>query len=369
MNSPRPALTDDLLKRALSQRATTAGHDLIGDVLRIVDRTPQRRSGWWPVMPDQRSWAAILVIALLLAALAGTIAIGLAKFPPPEVRLTRPPGNGAIVVVADGEGRLTALSDADADADAAAVADLKLPIAPDTTDLSWAPDGRRLAYAAPGGVWILDVRDGTSRQLTKCAAGRSACTIAWSPDGSRVAVAHQSWLDLVDPSDGSTETMDTFSTFGLVGLMSPSWSPDSKRIAFVDRPGDLRVINRDGSGGQLVHRSQGLNSIGIWDPAWSPDGTTIAYIGSDEWADDKQWTLNVTVVNVDGSNPRVIAEAGRCWCLGFSPGLAWSPDGTKFALVVPGRDGDSGAYVMNADGSGMRGVGPAWAAPAWQPLP
>jgi WD40 repeat protein len=367
MNSLRPALTDDLLKRALAQRTTTSSHDLIGDVLRIVDRTPQRGSRWWPVMPGQRSWVAILVIALLLAALAGTIAIGLAKFPPPEVRLTRLPGNGAIVVVGDGEGRLTALGDADA----AAVADLKLPIAPDTTDLSWAPDGRRLAYAAPGGVWIVDVRDGTVRQLTECGAYRLACTIAWSPDGSLVAVAHPARLDLVDPSDGSTETIDRISAVGGVGLMSPSWSPDSQRIAFVDGPGDvgdLRVINRDGSGGQLIHRSRAAHSIGIWDPAWSPDGTTIAYIGSDEWADDEQWTLNVTVVNVDGSNPRVVAEAGRCWCLNFSPGLAWAPDGTKLALVVPGDD-DSGLHIINPDGTGLRRVGPAWAAPAWQPLP
>jgi Tol biopolymer transport system component len=63
--------------------------------------------------------------------------------------------------------------------------------------------------------------------------------------------------------------------------------------------------------------------------------------------------------------------AGRCFCLGFSPGLDWSPDGTRLALVIPLGDNlgqPGGLYTVDADGAGLtlleRHVG---GAPAWRP--
>jgi hypothetical protein len=52
------------------------------------------------------------------------------------------------------------------------------------------------------------------------------------------------------------------------------------------------------------------------------------------------------------------------------PGMTWSPDGTKLALVIP-SDGprDWGLEIVNADGSGKRPVADAWGPVAWQPVP
>jgi CheY-like chemotaxis protein len=89
------------------------------------------------------------------------------------------------------------------------------------------------------------------------------------------------------------------------------------------------------------------------------------------------WLLSVNVISAAGGDPRVILDdAGACACVGFTPGLAWSPDGTRIAIAVPGPGESStdipagGLYVMNADGSDvalvMEGIAPPF---AWQPRP
>ena len=75
-------------------------------------------------------------------------------------------------------------------------------------------------------------------------------------------------------------------------------------------------------------------------------------------------------LNLDGSGPHEIVEAGACACLGFMPGLTWSPDGTSLAAVIPsGNDRPWGLYIVNADGTEKRPVADAWGPVAWQPVP
>ena len=100
-------------------------------------------------------------------------------------------------------------------------------------DLAWAPDGQRLAFAATGGVWVMDVSDAISRQIVTCGIDANACSIAWSPDGSRIAVAQAGRLELVDP-DGDNRTV----IHEEQGIVQPIWSPDGGRIAFQIIGGD-----------------------------------------------------------------------------------------------------------------------------------
>jgi hypothetical protein len=83
-------------------------------------------------------------------------------------------------------------------------------------------------------------------------------------------------------------------------------------------------------------------------------------------------------VDAEGSNPTELVEAGTCYCIGFAPGLTWSPDGASMALNVPGRgpftgsldEGAYGLYVMNADGTGLRFVAKGTnGSLAWRPVP
>ena len=240
------------------------------------------------------------------------------------------------------------------------------------TDLAWSPDGMTLAYVLED-LWLLDVSSGESRALRSCGRDADSCTLAWSPDGSTLAVAQGSEIELLNP-DGTTRTTLTPLGSGTF-VRDPTWAPDGGRIAFVlfaggSKPANLYSIGADGSDlRQLVVAPLGDN-LGVWMPAWSPDGSKIAYLSSESTADDR-WLINVTVVGADGSDPTQIVQAGRCYCIGFTPGLAWSPDGRQMALVIPGPDGEPGGlYVMDADGTDLRLLREgAWARPAWRPVP
>lgn len=231
-----------------------------------------------------------------------------------------------------------------------------LPI-PDATDMSWSPDGSSLVYAAPDGVFVLVVDTQDTRQLVPCGTGRHACTVAWSPTGGEIAVAHDEVVEVVSVGGGRETPVRSFPSGYIV--RDPSWSPDGEHLAFTvigppGAPRALYTVARDGS--DLTRIVEGTpDAIGPWAPSWSPDGSRIAYIDSNAWDGVRGWKLNVTVVDPDGTNRTVLMGAGVCGCVGFTPGLGWSPDGARLALVLLGDSlgNPSGLYSVDADGAGL----------------
>lgn len=237
------------------------------------------------------------------------------------------------------------------------------------SDLSWSPDGSELAYSFGPNVWVLHVATGESREIFTDCGPWSLCELAWAPDGTTIAVAHQGVLETIAPdgTHGTTLSLD-------VDAALPTWSPDATRLAFTsgnEVVTSLYIVRRDGSDLTMIQQENSPSPFGIWMPTWSPDGTRIAYLSSDDSSGNPA-PVFVRVIHSDGSDARTILQAGRCLCLGFTPGISWSPDGTQIAAVVPKPSSHTefGLYVMNADGSGLRLVREgAWGRPAWQPLP
>jgi Tol biopolymer transport system component len=362
------------LKELLDREARRVGADpdAFDSVLRVRDRRQRDRRVGTVVL-------ALAVFGAVIAFLVGTVGTP-RSLPANPTPTTAPHHNGEITVraIVGDEGAIIQI-------DPTTGHEVTLPIAGvegwpygPSTDLAWSPDGMTLAYVLDG-VWVLDHSSGESRKITPCGNGPHSCTLAWSPDGSSIAVAHDSEIELVN-ADGSNRTSLTPLGPGS-NVHSPTWSPDGALIAFVGSgaggSGGLYAIDRSGSGLQLLVDLPPGDTLGVWMPAWSPDGSKIAYLSSGEWSKDKGWLLSVTVVDADGSNPTEILQAGRCLCFGFTPGLAWSPDGTQMALVVPGPGrgpglnlANVGLYVMDADGTGLRLVREgAWGRPAWRSVP
>jgi hypothetical protein len=399
-------LADDLVERMLTSRAGSAAPpDLADTVLGLVSGTRQRRRSWLGRLgesPTPRP-VALLAAAFATAALALVIAAGgllnprppttIATLPPPSTPAPTPvvtpfpvarlQHNGLIAIVRAGALVLAdPLTGKTTKVLVETPADESSPYA--ASDLTWAPDGRRLAFVSHDGpVFVIDVSTGKSQSVHWCGTADTGCSIAWSPDGARIAVTHGSELWLIDPGGENATVPLHFSD----SVLQPTWSPDGLRIAFqamAPAQADQRrlyVVDRDGSNLTLLLGPVG--GIGAWDPAWSPDGSSIAYLGSTDhqtcppsvaWASQRpcqdDWQLHINILGLDGSGPRELVEAGVCWCLGFMPGLTWSPDGSSLAAVIPSGDTrDWGPSILQADGTGARWIGDAWGPVAWQPVP
>lgn len=204
--------------------------------------------------------------------------------------------------------------------------------------VGWSPDGKSLTSAEIGenhsDVWVIDAAGNKVRQVTRhwslvsvsdSAWGRRP---AWSPSGETIAYGSDLYrtdmsLWLVN-ANGNNPRRAYSMVYGSGGLDWPSWSPDSKRVAFASypagpfRPPQIFVLTL--ATGAIVQLTELKD--GAFDPAWSPDGTTIAFAGR---ASGK---TNVMTMKVDGSSPTRLSD-GRA-----DRAPAWSPDGNEIAYLA-----------------------------------
>lgn len=125
-----------------------------------------------------------------------------------------------------------------------------------------------------------------------------------------------------------------------------SGAPNGRIVYFAgdsNNDAQIFVINPDGSGKQQLTHDTNEN----FDPAVSPDGRKIAYV-ADTFSDG---STQLFIMNADGTNVTQITNDDNF----IIDKLAWSPDGSKLALMrSPGDFSQPSAiYTINADGSGL----------------
>jgi hypothetical protein len=123
--------------------------------------------------------------------------------------------------------------------------------------------------------------------------------------------------------------------------LTPAWSPDGTRLAFVRatlRGSDIWTIAADGSGAHRLIPAMGPDHIDQ-DPRYLPDGSRLVFTGDG----DDLWSART-----DGTHLR------RLVSLAYFDAVA-STDGRTYAI----ERGGGPTYVIGNDGTGLRRVGGA----------
>ena len=157
---------------------------------------------------------------------------------------------------------------------------------------------------------------------------------AWSPDGSKIAyVSFESRRAAIFVQTLATGSRVKVASYpGING--APAWSPDGRRLALtLSKDGSPDIYVLDLSSGQLVQltRSAAINT----EPTWSPDGSTIVFTSS------QNGNPQLYKIASSGGSPARITFKGE-----YNAGATFSPDGTKLAMV----HANGGSYkiaVMN----------------------
>ena len=255
----------------------------------------------------------------------------------------------------------------------------------------WSPDGSRLAFVSNRDskakqLYVLPVDGGDPQKLTEL--DEDVTEVVWSPDGSRLAFTarvreqayeeeddrkrqprrferlqykldDEGWIGdrrrhvFVVPADGSGRAVQV--TDGDFEDASPSWSPDSRRLAFssarqedwdVEVERDIYVV--DAEGGEPERLSEGESRYEA--PSWSPDGSTIAC----RWAPggfDYPRHGQLAVLDASTGQRRVLTESLDRNCAPY-PEIrepVWDGDSILFVLEDSGHNP---LYRVRADGSG-----------------
>ncbi len=218
----------------------------------------------------------------------------------------------------------------------------------------WSPDSQQLAFISRGEgekdrpqLHVLPAGGGEAWQV--CNMPNGVSDLSWSPDGKRIAFLSVDGAEpasdpfVFTPGQGRhrrlwTVRIDTgnpepVSPAGL-SIWQYAWSPNGKQFAvfFAYGPGPTDWFR--GQIGVVKARGGNIRQLGALTRqasalTWSPDGSRIAYV-SGEWSDPDRGGGDIYVLSLNDSKPRNLTPGISC-----SPGWCqWFPDGRKLLFVA-----------------------------------
>lgn len=224
------------------------------------------------------------------------------------------------------------------------------------------PDGRTIAIASRGWLWLLDRETGIARQLTSGADVDSRP--AWSPDGRQLAFVRdnssETGIVSIDVATGAERVVAAEAGLDL----DPAFSPDGKSLYWSSAvAGDLDLWRLDLASGSKTRLTQAADLE--LEPQPLRDGGRIAYLSKGAWGDRDE----IRVRRLDNGEEKALISGDILSMLRFS----LAPDDKLIVYTMPSSDGDGwelrltavdrapGTTVLLGRGHGMPLV-PRWSA-------
>jgi TolB protein len=229
---------------------------------------------------------------------------------------------------------------------------------------AWSPDGRRFAYMefaeGRGQLFVHDLASG-KRTAVSTTGSSLDFTPAFSPDQKTLAFsrATEEGTDLYTINIKDNCCLQRLTVGRFSDNLSPTYSPDGQRIAFVStRPGlpQIYVMAADGTDQQLFapfdYGVTGSSNA----PEWAPDGQSVAFHR------DVAGSLQVFVVDVRSRVVRQLTSVGR------NEDASWAPD-SRHLTFVSDRAGYRQLWIIDLETGRIRPLLQRSGArlPAWSP--
>ncbi len=213
---------------------------------------------------------------------------------------------------------------------------------------TWSPDGARVAYTQfdeGRGSIVIEDRGGTKRSVP--GTGRDLnITPAFSPDGQWLAYARvgEDGTDIFKVSLAGSGGPQRLTAGRFADNLSPTWSPDGRRIGFVSTRSGLPqvyVMGADGTDQELLapfdYGVTGSSNA----PEWSPDGASLVFHR------DVSRSPQVFVLDINSRRVRQLTSSGR------NEDPTWAPDGRHVAFISD-RSGRRQLWVIDMESGRVR---------------
>lgn len=256
---------------------------------------------------------------------------------------------------------------------------------PDAESPAFSPNGRLIAFTSSRDqesgkqtphLYVMRFDGSGLRQLGGSPLGDS--DPYFSPDGRRLAFARGGHLWLMTIATGAEKQL----TFGRDRDSEPVFTPSGQRIVFVSNRGarggkdrsDIWAVGSDGRDARILIKAGGSELS----PDISPDGRRIVFVSETEGSG----IGNLKLARSDGSRVHSLAQSGSrcepCRCDPCFSDPAFAPDGKQ---LVAGADdgGRTTIFVMRVDGTERKafdtgaveieGNGTHVASPTWGTAP
>ncbi len=203
----------------------------------------------------------------------------------------------------------------------------------------WSPDGKKVTFHSGGAICVIPVSPETGRPTgpaKKLLEGKYKFgpRAMWAPDSERIVFARrdkkaQGDIWTLSLKDGTlnkiTDDPDV--------EMNPSWSSDSKTIAYNRGDSEIRAISAEGGKSRKIADVKYGRKI-----SWSPDGKWLLYKGYTEGR--KLRLIRLTdEYEFDIDLPKEVGDF-----------FSWSSDGKKMLFYCPSYDYTNVLKVVSAAG-------------------